>query len=40
MKKKSIIFMGTPEFAVPSLNLLIKNDFNGILFETGDHKDL
>ncbi len=28
MKKKSIIFMGTPEFAVPSLKILIKNDFN------------
>ena len=30
MKRKSIIFMGTPEFAVPSLNILIKNDFNVI----------
>ncbi|MFL2996162.1 MAG: methionyl-tRNA formyltransferase [Cytophagales bacterium] len=28
MKKKSIIFMGTPEFAVPSLKILINKDFN------------
>ena len=28
MKKKSIIFMGTPEFAVPSLEILIENDLN------------
>ncbi len=28
MKKKSIIFMGTPEFAVPSLEILIKDDLN------------
>ena len=28
MKKKSIIFMGTPEFAVPSLKILIKNNLN------------
>ena len=28
MKKKSIIFMGTPEFAVPSLEILINKDFN------------
>ena len=28
MKKKSIIFMGTPEFSVPSLEILIKNDLN------------
>ena len=23
-----IVFMGTPEFAVPSLDILVKNDFN------------
>ena len=28
MKKKSLIFMGTPEFAVPSLEILIKDDLN------------
>tara|TARA_B100001559_G_scaffold317879_1_gene323891 strand:- start:691 stop:1605 length:915 start_codon:yes stop_codon:yes gene_type:complete len=28
VKKKSIIFMGTPEFAVPSLEILIENDLN------------
>lgn len=27
-KKPSIIFLGTPEFAVPSLEILIKNDYN------------
>ena len=28
MKKQSIIFMGTPKFAVKSLKLLVENDFN------------
>ena len=28
IKKPSIIFLGTPEFAVPSLEILIKNDYN------------
>jgi methionyl-tRNA formyltransferase len=28
MKNKSIIFMGTPEFALPSLQILINNDLN------------
>jgi len=28
MKKQSIIFMGTPKFAVISLKLLVENDFN------------
>tara|TARA_X000000368_G_scaffold329051_1_gene266128 strand:+ start:3508 stop:4422 length:915 start_codon:yes stop_codon:yes gene_type:complete len=28
VKKKSIIFMGTPAFAVPSLEILIENDLN------------
>lgn len=28
MKRPKLLFMGTPEFAVPSLNVLIKSDFN------------
>ena len=26
--KAKIVFMGTPEFAVPSLDILVKNGFN------------
>ena len=35
MKKDlRIIFMGTPEFAIPSLKILIENDFNVVAVVT------
>lgn len=37
-KNLRIIFMGTPEFAVPSLEILIKNDFNVVAVITAPDK--
>src|SRR5580765_4680077 len=37
-KELKIIFMGTPEFAVPSLKILIKNYFNVVAVVTAPDK--
>lgn len=38
MQKLRIIFMGTPEFAVPSLEILVKNGFNVVAVITAPDK--
>lgn len=38
MKKPRIIFMGTPEFAVPSLEILLKNSYNVVAVITVQDK--
>ncbi|GAB4118507.1 MAG: methionyl-tRNA formyltransferase [Thermoflexibacter sp.] len=39
MKNLRIIFMGTPEFAVPSLEILIKNNYNVVTVITATDKE-
>src|SRR3954471_12807780 len=38
MNNLRIIFMGTPEFAVPSLEILVENKFNVVAVITGPDK--
>ena len=38
MQELRIIFMGTPEFAVPSLEILIENKFNVVAVITAPDK--
>ena len=38
MKELRIIFMGTPDFAVPSLEILIQNRFNVVAVITAPDK--
>src|SRR6476659_1335136 len=38
MNKLRIIFMGTPEFAVPSLEILVENKFNVVAVNTAPDK--
>ena len=38
MQELRIIFMGTPEFAVPSLEVLIENKFNVVAVVTAPDK--
>jgi methionyl-tRNA formyltransferase len=39
MKNPRIIFMGTPEFAVPALEILIKNNYNVVAVVTATDKE-